>query len=246
MKTTRFVFLAICFLISGMLRAQIIWDFPQTIAVGDPSVLTTITLRTVKLEYRAPVTLPPVYVQPGSSVRLQLGDWAASGTQFIWHKSGVVGPLAATGPVLELKNVQETDMGSYSCSVTTPSGASTYPVTDPTKAALQSETITLRMSVVPRDDIFTALSTLVRITREQPTVVIGFVVTRQTQGYRSRMNEVLIRAVGPSLNKYGVSDPLARPKLRIYKADGTETIFNGIVRIPESTVTWIHYRRALA
>jgi hypothetical protein len=207
MKTIYLKTLAILVLFAGGLHSQII-DFPQSIPVGAPSVVTTVTLREVELKYVPPVSLAPVWVQPGSTVRLQLGDWAGTATNLQWTRSTMSRTFGAT-TVLEIKDVSQRDSDAYRCLYKDASGKARY-----------TEAITLLVGQPPPQRL-AALSNLVRITPDQPMITMGFIVKESGNVFHPN-KELLIRAVGPSLNLFGVANPLARPQVRIFSLDGTE------------------------
>ena len=64
-----------------------------------------------------------------------------------------------------------------------------------------------------RDHELVNLSTLARITRADDVVVSGFVIS----GNSTRT--VLVRAVGPTLAAFGVTDALPRPQLAVFQGD---------------------------
>ncbi|MEO6243849.1 MAG: alkaline phosphatase D family protein [Opitutaceae bacterium] len=61
------------------------------------------------------------------------------------------------------------------------------------------------------DRSFVNISTRARITGPGDVLIVGFVIGGTT------VRNVLVRAIGPSLAAFGVSDPLARPALAIFR-----------------------------
>jgi len=206
MKVINLKVLALLVLLVGSLRSQII-DFPQAIPVGDPNVVTTVTLRTVELKYVQPVNLPPIWVQPGSTVQLQLGDWAAGAVSYRWIRS-TRSSIAGAASTFEIKAASKLHSDRYSCLVT-----------DATGKVLRSEIISVLVGQPPPLGL-AALSTLVRVTPQQPVVTVGFVVGENGK-LADSSKTLLIRLLGPALSKYGVSDPLADPQVKIFDPKGT-------------------------
>lgn len=62
--------------------------------------------------------------------------------------------------------------------------------------------------------VLSNLSTRVTLTSAQNTLTIGFVVAGE------RTKTVLLRAIGPSLRRYGVARPVADPTLTLFRHDG--------------------------
>lgn len=62
------------------------------------------------------------------------------------------------------------------------------------------------------------LSCRLRLTATAPTLITGFVVGGETA------RPILIRAAGPALAAFGVPGVLARPRLSVYRSDGTRVI----------------------
>jgi hypothetical protein len=196
-------------LLTVALRAQIIWDFPQPVPIGEADVATVITLRQVTLLYQAPVMMPPAWTEAGTKVRLQLGTWAPSGI-FNWYHDGR--KLAASGPTLDLGKITASDAGAYVAILARNDSDPSTPL-----RTVMSETITLRVGQPPRRTLVN-VSTLAHVTTAQPVVTTGFVVgaTGDSGG-----TTVLIRAVGPSLGRY-LPDPLAAPRVRVFDASGAD------------------------
>lgn len=113
-----------------------------------------------------------------------------------WQKNGrdIVG---ATGHALRLPMVTRDDSGVYSIV-----GAPFPQLATPVK-----------LDVLPNGSLAN-LSTRTRLAAGDDVAVAGFVVTG------SRPKQLLIRAVGPSLRRFGVSDPVAQPSLQILDRDG--------------------------
>jgi hypothetical protein len=213
--------LALVTLLGTTATAQIIIDFPQSIPIGEPDVVTTVTLRPVELRYEAPNNLlPPLWVQPGTSVRLQLGPAFSTGKPVRWVHDGE--QLSNSSTSLVIARVTEQDAGSY--------GASVDAANTPAITRAVSETITLRVGQ-PKLQSFLNLSSYVRLTPAQPAATVGFVISDQRK-HGVTGKQVLIRAVGPSLGQFGVADPLRAPQFKVFAADGTEIMPLTIAVLP--------------
>ena len=187
-----------------------ILEAPQAIPVGEPSVALTITLRPVMFLYQIPTNLlAPIWVAPGTNVRLQLGTWANPGNTFDWYRGG---QRLATGTILDLGKVTADSAGTYGANQR-PDPAAIIPITQ----LVASETVTLRVGQPPARSLVNA-STLARITLAQPSFTSGVIVAARPENITSTF---LIRAVGPGLARY-VADPLAAPKLKVLDARGAE------------------------
>ena len=193
--------------LTGGLRSQILIEAPQPVAIGAPQAVTTVTLRPVAFLYQPPAILPPVWVQADSTVRLQLPPNATTGMVEWIHQERVV----ATGPVFELRKVSQADAGTYGVTVRETGGA---------PATKHFESISLRIGE-PQLRSFLNLSSRGRVASGQPDFTAGFVLSDQRLHDRYG-NQLLVRAVGPGLARFGINDFLAEPRLKIYRADGTE------------------------
>jgi hypothetical protein len=200
-----------CLLGAAVLRAQgPIIDFPQTVPIGEPNLAFTATLRQVAFLYQPPVMLPPVWILPGTTVRLQLGSWAKPGDTFDWYRSGQRLPI--TGNVLDLGKITAAESGAYTATLHREPSA---PIAG--GEPVVSETITLSIGQPPIRTLVN-VSTLARITPALPSFTTGLVVAAHSYSHPST---VFVRAVGPSLARY-VSDPLAAPRVKIFDARGAE------------------------
>jgi hypothetical protein len=148
----------------------------------------------------------PIPALPGSTVRFTLSGISADQISFIeWSKN--LAPLDEHGSELVLTGVKESDNGQYIATVMTVNG-------DVGRA-----TRVLHVSDFPRQRLLN-LSTRASISASGPTVISGFVIDTGP-GDPASAKQVLIRAVGPSLQDYGVGDALADPTLTLFRADGS-------------------------
>ena len=160
----------------------------------------------------------PVPVLPGSTVRLTLHGLSATQISDIsWSKNLV--PLDEHGNDLVLRGAESADTGQYLATVTTVGG----------DVALASRV--LHVSAFPRQRLLN-LSTRASVAAAGATVIAGFVVD-SGPGDAGSSKLLLIRAVGPSLQDYGVSEALADPTLRLFRGDGSPIEVADSVRDPD-------------
>ncbi len=162
-----------------------------TINLGAPIITV------VAIPVRSPVTTPV-----GSRVKLVATE-AEPTSEVTWVKDSRA--LAATGRVLEIANASLSDSGRYWAVVGRNNGQRTTSAqTDLFITAREGQRV-LNLSV------------LSRLNAEQRMVTSGFTIEAGASDLRSL---VLIRAVGPGLAPFGVSDPLRAPRLRVMNANG--------------------------
>jgi hypothetical protein len=164
-----------------------------------------IVLRRDTLAYAAPVVVrPPVAttVAAGGSVTLTA---AAQGSdlRWQWQLNGVDLP-AATGPVLRLPLVQASSTGRYTFTVRNPGGAAT-----------SAAALLIVEGATGGNGRLVNLSTRGTAGSGDATLIAGLSV----QG--SLPKRLLVRAVGPTLERFGVRSVLADPVLTVRRADGT-------------------------
>jgi hypothetical protein len=148
--------------------------------------------------------VPPSRVTVPTGERLRIAAPALPGATYRWTKNGQAIPDAANN-VLFIDPVTSGDAGTYLCFyVDTPSPSTT------TLPARTSQALIL--GVGPTDRLMN-LSTRGLVTADQG-LVSGFVVGG------AQPKKLILRAVGPSLALFGVSNPLQRPVLKIYDATG--------------------------
>lgn len=178
---------------------------------------------TVQMEVQTgPVlSLPPplpVPVLPGSKVRLAVHGLAANEIRDVsWAKNSV--NLDVHGSELALERVGTSDTGQYLATVTTTAG----------DVILSSRV--LHVAAFLRQRLLN-LSTRAAVTAEGSIVIAGFVVD-PGPGDPGSAKSLLIRAVGPSLQDYGVANALADPTLRLFRGDGSMIEVGPGVRDPD-------------
>jgi hypothetical protein len=168
-----------------------------------PSVSTTAGETSLRLDIGFGVrAVPPsrVTVPAGEVLRISAPEMSA-GTTYIWTKNGRALP-DRMGNVLILDHVTSSDAGTYACLFSTP-----------TTLPLPSQSLVL--GVGPTDRLLN-LSTRGNVgAGADQGLVTGFVVSATGQG-----KKLILRAIGPSLNLFGVSNALRAPILRIFDANG--------------------------
>lgn len=162
--------------------------------------------------------LLPVPVLPGSTVRLTVHNLSPNQISDVsWSKNAV--SLGEHGNELVLRGVGATDTGQYLATVTMIDG----------EVVLSSRV--LHVSAFPRQRLLN-LSTRASVPFAGSTVIAGFVVDAGP-GDSSSSKLLLIRAVGPSLEDYGVRGTLADPALHLFRGDGSEILVGESARDPD-------------
>ena len=173
---------------------------PAGAAVSVPIVFTVLPDPPV-------ITSQPTHVsaQSGRDLVLSIArnPTAGSTLDIEWRKNGQLLPAAPWyfGPALSLPKVTAADAGTYTLTLRNALGA-----------AVTSTPILLTIDDSSR---FTNLSTRAFVGPGEQTLIAGFSVS----GVNSRT--VLIRSIGPGLAKFGVTDALSNPQLRLIEA-GTD------------------------
>lgn len=178
-------------------------DFPGwPQPVGTRQISTAVTLRRVQGSYIMPAETPVVLnLLPGSELKLtpdDANDVADAPAAYVWKKDSTT--LSQTSRTLVLASVSAADSGAY--------------------AVPGFETVTVRVEEPNRQRLLN-LSTRATISAQQPFFITGFVVSSDPAA-SAQPKSVLLRVVGPTLAGQGVADPLAKPAVRIFRADGTE------------------------
>lgn len=153
---------------------------------------------------------PPrtIHVLPGATIHFS--QWIPEGEllEIEWMKDGV--SLGVTTPAFELTYVETGDSGLYSARIRTAQGDWQY------------TPVPVRVATAGRQLL--NLSARGTITPASPVLIGGFVIASDPRGAAVIGRSVLVRAVGPSLTTVGVPNPLALPRLKLFRADGTELI----------------------
>ena len=158
-----------------------------------------------------PVPMPPLAINPGTTVTLRplSAKWTAlSNVQ--WFKNGAPLAYPVSAPIgsLILPAVTSADSGSYRVTFTGDGQA--------------TGTVFAHLLVQPGNNTpLVNISTRATISPANPQVVVGFSIPRIIDSeYLSK--QLLIRAVGETLQNFDVNNPLVDPILRIFDADGTD------------------------
>ncbi len=191
------------------------YDFPQPFPVGDKQVTTSVVLRPIVPVYATPPAVLAVSAAPGTRFKISvpLADDAIASIS--WFKNGL--PSGITATTLDLPSVGAGDGGTYGVSVTGIDGQ-----------AKNFENIILRIEASGASQRLVNLSTRATINSSQRFFISGFCVS---SSFDNTSKSFLIRAVGPTLANYGITDPLADPEVHLYAADGTEVPFPPAVAI---------------
>lgn len=188
-------------------------DAPPT--VGDPNTPPVIVVsfghtvtRTATIQLGLPFLGIPIVPFPARppftftvGTRLELIAPAPGATHgpVQWFKDNR--PLAANGATLTIDRAAAADTGGYRATVP---GADGKPVASDVAIVL----------IAREGQRLLNVSTRARIDAAQPVVVSGFVIEPGPASVG-----VLVRAVGPTLASFGVTDALAAPQLRVLDAD---------------------------
>lgn len=146
--------------------------------------------------------VPPsrVTVPAGETLRVAAPD-LGSDVSYSWTQNGRTIPDATTN-VLTINHVISSDAGTYQCQFSTPN-------------TLRRNSQTLILGVGPTDRLLN-LSTRGNVGADADQgLVTGFTVAANSAG-----KKLILRAIGPSLSLFGVTNPLRGPVLRVFAADG--------------------------
>ena len=155
------------------------------------------------------IPLPALTTQPIAQTSLVGGtvtfSASATGTglSYQWSKNGVA-IAGATSATLSLTNVQGSDSGVYSVTVTNASGSVTSTAATLSVPAARLANVSVRSAAGTGDQ----------------TLIVGLSVGG------SGSKNVLVRAIGPGLTQFGLAGVLADPQLRLFNAAGVQTNLN--------------------
>jgi sugar lactone lactonase YvrE len=176
---------------------------------------------TIRERYAAPNAAPAITVQPagasasvGAAATFSVVATGAPAPSYQWSFNG--NPISgATDPTLTVASVQAAYLGSYSVKVTNSLGSVTS-APAPLSSPGVSPAAALPFSRVAN------MSSRVYVGTGANIEIAGFVVS----GSPSGTEQVLVRAVGPSLAQFGVTGVLARPVLAIHDSSGNTVAAN--------------------
>lgn len=181
-------------------------SYTVTVTNSVSSVTSTAATLTVDSGTVAPVITTQPVAQTGSiggSVTFTVAATGSGTLSYQWKKDGVA-IAGATSATLTLTNIQGSDSGVYSVTVTGTAGTVT------------SNAVTL---AVPASRIANVSVRSGAGTGDQ-TLIVGLAIGG------SGAKQVLLRGVGPGLTQFGLPGALVDPQLRLYNAAGTQTDLN--------------------
>lgn len=172
---------------------------PTPTFVADVPAVSGETSLTLDVGFGIRAVLPSrVTVPNGERLRITAPDMGA-GITYIWTKNGRA-IAGASSRVLVLENVASGDAGTYACLFSTPT-------------TLPASSQLLVLGIGPTDRLLN-ISTRGNVTPSQG-LISGFVVASGAQP-----KKLILRAIGPSLSLFGVSNPLRQPVLKIFDGSG--------------------------
>lgn len=146
--------------------------------------------------------VPPsrVTIPAGDTLRITGPNYGSIKQQWYKNNREIAG---ATSRTLTLTGLTASDAGTYALGVT-----------DPAATVLPSQSLILGVGPTDRLANISTRGTIAAGAGQSFTA--GFVVT----GGATQSKKLILRAVGPSLASFGVTNPLRAPVLRIYDAAG--------------------------
>ncbi|MBI5691586.1 MAG: hypothetical protein HZC55_16005 [Verrucomicrobia bacterium] len=146
--------------------------------------------------------VPParVTVPAGEQLRVIAPD-LGEGFDYIWTKNGRA-LAGVTSRVLTLTRVASTDAGTYACLYSKPN-------------TLPAPSQSLVLGVGPTDRLLNLSTRQLISPGPDGALVSGFVVAAGASP-----KKLIVRAVGPSLSLFGVTNPHRAPVLRLYDSAG--------------------------
>lgn len=215
----------------GSVSTGEVWDFPQPHPVGDRvNVTTRVVLRTVVGVYGPPPPPAVVGVLPGTVVELATPLSDGEPAEVLWFKDGE--RLAASGRTLRIAAASESDNGVYTAQLK-------REVEPAVLFASLLERIRLHVDDAA-DGKLINVSTRATISPANSSLTVGFVVDSESSPGQAATH-LLIRAVGPGLVDFGVTNPLAQPVVTLFDGGGRRIAWPEVY-IPE----WNPYELAHA
>ena len=175
--------------------------YAVVVANAQGSVTSGSAAITVVLPVPPVITTPPVTqtVTEGGEARLAVTATGPALT-YAWRKEGVALP-GATAAQLELRNVQLSQAGAYSVTITNSAGS------------VESPAVRLTVNRAANPGRLVNLSVRTPLAVADEVLSMGYVVGG---GGTAGSKSVLIRAVGPGLTAFGVAGALRDPRLETY------------------------------
>lgn len=152
---------------------------------------------------------PPLNVPPGTTIKLRIRAQDIVSGSVVWTKNAAT---FATTNEMELPHVSSSDSGIFGAHFATSDGKEH-----------DAASIVIRVVTPVRQQLLN-LSSRTTISPSNPVLISGLVIAPRVPGL-AETKKILIRAIGPSLARFGVKQPLASPTLRIFYADGSEMKF---------------------
>lgn len=197
MKTRSFFFVAAAFA-AALLPASVLHS--QVARNGGETTIALDIAFGIRYVPPSRVTVPPT-----EHLIIRAPDALANVTGYAWFKDGH--PLPdANSPVLVIDVAQPSDAGSYK-----------YDTTSTEARTINGGSQLLNLNVAPATRLIN-LSTRGFVGQGDQTMICGLIVSGKEGN--SAMTTLLIRAVGPSLERFGVNGVLKEPKISIFTADG--------------------------
>jgi hypothetical protein len=142
----------------------------------------------------------PQVAAAGGTAVFQVEAQNTGGAVYQWFKDGAALP-GANSPILTLTGVNTASLGAYAVSITTPTGS------------VKSSDATLVLAAANQAGRLVNLSLLTALSTPGESFTMGAVIGGSgTSGAKP----VLVRAVGPSLSAFGVSNGLRDPTLEFF------------------------------
>ena len=149
----------------------------------------------------------PAAIAVGESVTFSVTATGTTPLSYQWMKDSVA-IAGATGASLTLASAAASSAGNYTVVVTNSAGSAT------------SSAASLMVTAATSTNALINLSTRAYLPSSSGVIIAGFVV-RGADG-----KQILVRAIGPSLSSFKVSDPIADPSLEVYDSSGIKIAQN--------------------
>ncbi|MBI5380963.1 MAG: immunoglobulin domain-containing protein [Opitutae bacterium] len=210
-QTHRLTILCVVALLPLTLTAQTV---PPPISIQLGPIVTTTSK--IDLGYYNPIMTatvvpvpprPPSRFQIGQRIELVVPAPGAAYGPVQWYKDGV--KLSVGSASLVIESAQQENSGEYYAVVLNETGE---------KRSTNSIQLWIANAVTPQS---INQSTLARISATQPFFTLGFVLETPPTSLKV-YKAILIRAIGPSLRRFGVTDSLTAPKIQIFDAAGKD------------------------
>lgn len=180
-----------------------------------------------------PTPQPAQVVEPGQKLKLRLTPGISSATNVVWYRDDSV--LASNVPEMVYSSVSSSQSGIYHATFSYTEGGpvvTTLPMPVIVRAASRHRIAnqSSRLSISPNN----------------PSAIFGFVIEPTTRP-ETQNQEMLIRIVGPTLNEYGVPQPLQDPAFELRRSSTGEviTLQHSDYVLPDGTTERTRYYRRI-